>query len=328
MSCNDNHIFGPTNKNIKLSKDGFKVMNGSNTLSVLSLCNFNYAYNQYNRLSLIIPANTIDYELKLPIINPTLLILNVQYKGNKINQHYLKYKFVDSLDQKRVMTNLLVLTGTNNNPISNLLIDNLSQTCPVHLEILIATNTQTYNDETSLFYANNLSMQNISAIDTVITINDFTINVEDVIGVEKHNDKIIINTNTYPVILEFINLYEQVQSHSALLWYLSDTDNHILPTSYDNTGPVITFNNIINNELEIELNDYSGTYTRLNFIDNIDSIIDNRDGVISVDVSMISFIDNNLPQLTFDSTGVYTVVVTVTDNANNTTIETIELTII
>lgn len=339
----NNSIFKPNTKHIKFHNSNINVISGANTLSFLPLCDIKADYEQYQRLSVTIPKNTEDFLLSFFMlgVKVTFLAIKVNYPNSKNKNNYLKWKFTNSMDPKKVFTSLLMFTGTTNNPISNLLIDNDSD-CDIQLEILVAgMENDNINDPNLLLYLTNLEFINIKTVDEdtteILAFHNsddelqYTLPLSDLNNFSRYNNenKIIINTtNDETIILDFKDEYETLQTLSAINWLLQDPTNRALPKSADNDAPIITFTPLVNvdNEMAIDLSTYSNTFTKINFIDDaIDNILDNVDGIIIPTIDNITILNNNVEINEIVNVGTYTIEINIKDIAGNETTEIVTI---
>lgn len=339
-----NSIFKPVTKFIKFIGNKISVINGSNTMSSLPLCNVKIDYKQYQRLSIQIPAGQIDYVLSFSMlgIKPTFLAINPIYSSlsSTNNTNYLNWKYQSSIDPKKTFTNLLILTATTSNPITNIIIDNPNTECDVQLEILVAAMDNDYlNDVSPTIYLNNLEFTNIKTQDEINSgileyydenneLNGSTdlLNIVDVYKVPYLNRIIITDSDANVIILDFVSEYHVLQALSAINWVLNDINNRALPKVADIVPPVITYTNaVIGNDMLIDLVNYLGSvFTKQNFIDDaILNIIDAIDGNITPTITNIKFNDGIVDVPSIVNEGIYNVLITISDFAGNETTETI-----
>lgn len=338
-----NSIFQPINKSIKFSGSDIIVTSGANHLAKLDLCSIRMNYVQYQRLSIQVPPSTTDFLLDFSIMGLKITFVSIKpvYTGNCSDCNFLKWKFQTSTDPKMSMSSVMVLSGTTANPVSNIIIDNPSTTCPIQLDILVgAMDNDGLNDVNAFIYLNNLTYTSIHTLDeTNSGILSFfnesselvgTVNISDIINISKvpNLNRIIIDESSSDnIILDFATANDALQAFSALNWLMLDPSNRSLPQSADTTAPVITLSNrTTGGTMTIDLSLFSNNYTKLNLIsDAIANIIDNRDGTILAGINNISITQGSSSFVTITMPGIYTVVVTVSDIAGNQASETFNI---
>ncbi len=341
---NSSSIFQPVIKNIKISNSDLKVISGANTLNLLPLCGFKMDFEQYQRVSVQIPKGQTNFMLSFPMlgIKPTFIAILPKYCGTDNKLNYLKWKFESSSDAKWSMTSILMLSGTTNNPIPPIIVDNPNPDCAVTLEILVSAMTNDYLDDTAAFlYLNELTYDDVHTYnETNSEILAFfnslgelagTVNVSDIVNVLKvtgQNRIIIDEASDNNIVLDFITEYDTLQALSAISWLLLDPANRALPKAVDNLSPVITYKPIVNiNTIDIDLSTYSvSTFTKQNFIDDVIlSVIDDTDDNVQVFINNIKFYDGSTQISSIVAAGTYTAEITVFDIAGNTTTEIINI---
>jgi hypothetical protein len=157
----------------------------------------------------------------------------------------------------------------------------------------------------------------------------------DTIEIDAENLQLIIDTKSDTLIyLKFLSQFEMYQGHSRIEWVMEDNMERYLTTSYptlDTTPPVITLNVGVD-PITPNGNTYMFPVNRdvvtsgftilpediLYYF--IDTIYDDRDGMISIADAQILIRENGqINTLTgITSNGVYNIVISVKDIANNT----------
>lgn len=340
MTIFSNTIFKSVNKFIKFGKNNVTIQDGATVLETLNLCDVKINYKQYQKTKVTIPANTENYLLSFPMlgVKSTFIAIKAVYKNKNKSNNYLKWIFNGSMDPKRTMTSIMVLTGTSSNPIPNIFLDNLSN-CSVDLEIIISgTDNDFLSDINAFIYLDNLEFTNIKTFNEtnsgilafynknneLVTTTDVS-NIINFYKIPGKNRIVIDETSQNNIILDFKDLNETLQALSALNWLLLDPINRSLPKTADIDPPVIT---LIANNLNIDLSNYpTSTFTKADLIASvIDNIIDNVDGPILPIPQNIKFFDsNNIEILTINNIGNYTAEINVSDIAGNVATETINI---
>lgn len=345
MTLYTNSIFPTLTKYIKIKNNDLNVISGANTLASLPLCDFKAEYEQYQRLSIQIPAGQTDFTLSFPTlgIKPTFLAIKVKYCTADPTKKYLKWKFSSSSDPKISFTSLLILTGTTNNPITNIVLDNPDTTSPVYLEILVsAVENDLLSDVSLSSYLNNLEFTNIHTLNELATgilalFNSddelaTTIDISDIFNIYRvigQNRLVIDDQGNEDIVLDFLTEYDTLQALSAINWVMNDPSTRALPKAPDLVAPVITYKPIvIVDTITIDLLTYPiDTFTKQNFIDDVIlTIVDDTDDTVSITINNIKFKDDNNFELnTISNAGLYTAEITISDIAGNITNETINI---
>lgn len=347
-----NSIFQPIAKFIKFINNDLSVINGVNNVNSLPLCNLKINYEQYQRISVQVPKSQIDYVLSFPMlgINTTFIAIKPTYCGINPDLNYLKWKFQSSSDAKWSFTNLLILTGTSNNPIPPILIDNPNPDCTVILDILVSAMDNDYlNDTAAFIYLQGLTYDCVHTYNETnsgilaffnATVNNIpgslvgTVNIIDIVNVSRVpglNRIIIDEASQENIVLDFLTDSDTTQALSAINWVLADPINRLLPQPKDIVAPVITYTNRVNtltNTIEIDLSTYSPQpFAKTDFINAaILSVIDSRDGVIIPSISNIVLTQSSILIATIVNPGTYTANISISDIAGNITTAIINIT--
>lgn len=346
-NTNSATLFPKKNKAIVVQNGMFVGVNGSCQETSISLSDISIPYNNYHRVKTIVPAGAINFALTFPLVGvkPIFMVIKPKYCGCNSALQYLYWKFIHSNDANNTMTDIMVLTGTNTNPISQILITNPDQTKDVELEILIVSSANDiYTDSEQYYFIQNLSYSSIRSINTnTIGIYDsdmtliLSVDIADINNLFKPQQKrIVIDESTqYDVILEFIN---DTDANNVLseLTYLLNNPGTVLPMPVDTTAPVITYTPLVditdplNKLLTLTLTGYTSSIITKNIIiaESINNVTDDRDGTILVIPANVKIFDNNNIELNnIIMTGTYIVKFTVKDLANNITNDQITLTV-
>lgn len=332
-----NSIFKPVQKTITYKGADIVVTTGANQVASLPLCAVKQQFEQYQRLSIQIPAGATDFVLNLQQlgIKTTFLSIVTKWCTTDPKFHYLKWKFLPSSDPKWSMTSVLTLTGTTSNPIQNLVFDNPSSDCPVNIEILSAAMTNdNITDVTAFLYLNGLTFGAVQTFQQlangILAFYDSTNNLagtldwQDIVNVYRvpgQNRIIIDEASQNDIVLDFLTLNDTLQALSAINWFLQDPINRPLPQPADTIAPVITKTprvDGLSNTIQIDLSLFTNNYTKQNFIaDAIQTIVDNRDGQINATIQNIQFSQSGTPVSTITNPGNYLATITVSDLAGN-----------
>lgn len=346
MTIFSNSIFPTIYKYIKFGKESINVTSGANTLASLPLCDVKNEFEQYQRLSIQIPAGQNDFLLSFPTlgIKPTFLIIKPKYCTTDPTTKYLKWKFAASTDVKMSFTTILLFTGTSTNPVLPVVIDNPDTVNPVTLEVLVSATTNDYlNDVLASTYLSNLLFTNIHTFNETTSgiisifnsLNELvtTVDISDIVNVNRvigENRLIIDDASSNDIVLDFVTEYDTLQALSALVWVQNDPLNRALPKAPDTLAPVITFKPaVVLNAINVDLSLYTiNTFTKQDFIDFvINTVTDDTDDSVLITVNDIIFKDNLNNEISnIVNAGSYTGKITVKDIAGNLTIETITIT--
>lgn len=340
-----NSVLPTINKNIKFNNSEINVVNGANTLSKLPLCSINIPYEQYQRLSILIPKGQIDFLLSFPMlgIKTTFIAIKPNFTCSNKANNYLKWKFQSSNDAKWSFTNILVLTGTSANPVPPILIDNPNMDCDISVDILVSAMSNDYlNDINAFLYLNELTFDNIHTYNETNsqTLSFFnssnelagTLDINNIVNINKvpgKNRIIIDESSENNIILDFKSDNDVLQALSAINWLLLDPATRSLPQQEDTTAPVIIFtNNVINDEIFMSLSNYNAsTITKQDFIYyTILSIIDDRDGNMVAIPNNIILKDSQMILInSIVNTGIYYAEIKINDIAGNILIKNITI---
>ena len=332
-------IFQPQSNNVSFNKEGIVIKNGANELANLDMCGIKIPYKQYQKMQLLIPANASNYLLNFQILGLyiTFLAILPKFSGSCTNCNFLSWNFESSNDPMHTMTSVLILTGSTNNPIENLLITNSSE-CNVTVDIMVTAMDNDYLlDAPAYIYLTDLLFTSITTYGSTNSgILEFynsagiaagTLNVSDIIDVRRvpNMQRIIIYSSASSnIVLDFATLYDTLQALSAISWLLEDPAARALPTTPDIIGPIITLTtNVVGGNLPVILATYSNNFTIPDLItQSILSIFDARDGNITPTIGMFKITLLGSVYNTITMPGTYLVTVTATDIAGNPTVVT------
>lgn len=339
-------IFTPITKYIKFSNSDINVISGANVVSALSLCGIKINYEQFYKTQIVVPKNQTDFVISFPTlgIKQTFIAIKATYCANNPSLNFMKWGFQSSADPKKSFTNLLILTATTADPITNIVVDNLNPDCTVTLDILVGAMANDYiNDISATLYLKDLTFDNIHTFNEtnsevfaffnsdneIAGTLDITglINVIQVVG----KNRIIIEDGLKNIVLDFLTTNDVKQAMSAILWLLADPANRALPKAEDTTAPVVTYRSaVIGNSMNVDLSLYSNNYTKTDFIAQaILQVIDNTDNIIypsTADITFIQDVNNiNVSINNIVNAGTYTVNLNITDVAGNIFTDTLTI---
>jgi len=337
---NSNSIFQPSLKYLKYYNTDIAVISGANKVNSLPLCSIKINYEQYQRISVQIPKGQTDFVLSFPMlgIKTTFITIKPTYCGVNTDLNYLKWKFQSSGDAKWSFTNVMTLTGTSNNPIPPILIDNPNADCAVQLDVLVSALANDYlNDNTAFLYLDGLTFDKVHTYnETNSQILAFfnkdgvlagTVDIIDIINISRvpgKNRIILDESSENNIVLDFLTPADTLQALSAINWVLLDPSTRALPQSLDLVPPVVTYANRVNtitSTIDFDLSLYAlSTITKQDVINAaILSVVDNRDGAMLTLPNNILFKQGTAYINTILTAGLYTAEIKVVDIAGNIT---------
>lgn len=274
-------------------------------------------------------------------------------------EQYIEYFFKDNPTEIKYASKLLLLTGNSTHRIPQIFISNPSPT-KVIIEALVANLAQdnlVYEDLDSSYvtitnlYSNNITSDKVwnwtdlvsgSTQLQIVNVDDdvqLYLDYDEIDTIERNDEafELIINTKSDSIIvLKFLSSFEMYQGHSRISWVLEDSLHRYLTKEYPNSDlipPEITMNPGVE-PISGTTNVYSFPFSRdpvtsgftiypddiVNYF--IYSIVDNRDGVISVSDAQITIREvGHLETLTgITETGIYDIIIGIKDIAENKSI--------
>lgn len=279
-------------------------------------------------------------------------------------EQFIEYYFGDNPTEIRYANKLLLLTGNSQRRIPQLYLNNPSQ-LKVVVEAMVANLEQSdislddVRDNavslTNLYHNSILSdtFWNCSfdvSGSSQLQVVDYEDNISlyldyseiDTIDVEETKNQLIIDTRSdTKIYLTFLSQFEMYQAHSRMEWVMEDANKRFLTKdapSLDVVSPVITYNTGVNpltpsgNTYTMPIQRDPNTNTFVITSDDIinyfiDTIIDNRDGVIDKHDTNITIRRQGelLPLTGITQIGTYDITMTIKDIANNQTLANILL---
>lgn len=268
--------------------------------------------------------------------------------------NYILWNYFDDFSKLYPMAQFMLLTGNSTNRIKQIYLTNPSDKYDVILDVMVASIDDTYNFFNDPFGQNGtsftgLSWQDIQSfiVGTSIVLNDTNGNA--LIYIELVNINSITRTGTFitidddtigSIIWVFTSESEAAQAQSLLSYVLSNPNIDISNVLEDTQSPVLTWNSQVGGtgsyisfngatagvpydtsdgftfSTEISFSDFASPLTKLDLIGLlIDSIVDNRDGAISITASSININPGNLNQIS--ATGSYVMTLNISDLALN-----------
>lgn len=354
---------------IKIYRDSLRIYQGNNMVSQISLCDFlinykNYCYNKINLNKgdeILIDNCNLGFKANLLFIKITeiqaentrpfyldKLKLNLT-TANKIN---VVWRNTECIEWQPIY-NLLLLTGTDSNPVKPIIIKNNSSV-NINLDILVSNpSNETNIPNDACVVDSDVIMIDDLYYNNIISYNPHTIQITkneevkisiviDNISFYKRDDKLITidMSNSKKIYLLFVSLTETNQIWSSLNYLIANKENHLsstsksfsLPLTYDNEPPIITYNqkNIYtdtNNNLNTKL--FLDSFERLNgnkviTKENLNDFLiinyeDNRDGKINKSNELLKIFKENQEEIDkITEKGEFKLKIKIKDLAENT----------
>jgi hypothetical protein len=351
--CN-NSLVKPLNKYIKIYKEDFIAIEGSTTKNRLSLSDLKIPYEQYLYTEVMLEEDSYHHEIPYGALGDQITILIVKITYVPIQKTltpdpevpYLQYFFKTNENEIRNIDSLLILSGTKDKKLPKVYLNNPNKKYRAKVEVFAATQEVVFG--TGITYVpisdtvvtiQDLEYTNIISDETGATIivqidNDnpiATIAIDRISNIEISGRLLIIDDTAIGKInLFFINEFHCLQAFSLINWAIKDPENNIITntTGPDLISPIITYSPGF--VTDISLIDYpvgtSGTagylITKQHLIDLlIDSVDDNRDGLILVDTSNITItkLNQSLKRENISEIGKYNFTIDILDTAGNLT---------
>lgn len=343
-----------TNSNskvIKFSKDRLVANSGPNLLMDMDLCGLNIPFDQIFRTQIRLPKQasnvSVQYENVLGVA-ATFLAIKVTYdsKNKIIDDNYIEYFFQGQPDPTRSIGKLMILTGTETEPIPPVALNNPSKQYDVMVDILAATTKVTFQNDVSEIPGS----QNIDNILWTDILSDPTtgdliiyskgtpvayIDLDQIISIELNGRIILIDDRSKgEYTLLFVDDFNANQANSLLTWAMADRSRRItIGMQADTTPPVITYTNTFSTTLVLD--NFATTAGGVNYLITkadliamwILSVVDNRDGNIVLDDSniIITPLNETQPINAITEYGRYSITIQVDDAARNRALDTFVL---
>ena len=359
MYIQNSKIMGPSARIIKPYACSIIATEGPNILSKIDLAGVEIPFETQFTTRIVLNPNTVDQPLHGYFDdNVTYLLLKVTYDETtpdyKVEENqYIEYYFNDDpIKKTRYINKLMILSGNSlykvprlffNNPTSGkVVIDAMIGNVATNpLSTSDVNNTTTLNNLYHNSLISNLVYDGVSnnSGSTQLQVIDYNNNILlyldynsiDTITVDKTNFDIIIVTKSLSNIhLLFLSQFEMYQALSRLEWVLESKLTRILTTNsptIDTESPIIqktTAPTIIDGLYMMPIITSESTFviTKDDILTRfILSINDNRDGDINIYDSTVTIRKYNellkLDNITED--GVYDILISISDIANNTT---------
>ena len=335
----------PGIKHLKFYKEAIALVQGVKLNPKMDLCDIKIPFDQYDSTSFILGKNVKNKKIDFSTIGNSVItfIVKATYDNTNIDtlNNYVNYVLDGDLGPAKVMSKLMILTGTANRPVPNITFSNPNENYDVKIDIL----------SISVNYVN-ADLPDYNLVISGLSFNSIrTLTQGDNIGIYDNNNNILqiiqlsnisnigINGNIVEIDdasngiigLQFNTEYDSRQGFSAINWLINDTANRTLPQSADITSPNVVYkNNIVLDVVpNTELADYPDGFTKADAIDLcINYINDTRDGAISLSELLVSFNQNDLTYNQINVTGTYYITFKISDLAGNETVKIVQITFI
>jgi hypothetical protein len=344
-----NSIFGPGSKYFKFYKESMVAVEGANLIAKLDLCNLKIKYDQYYRTRVIIPKSTTNFNLNLSNLtgsNNLIFILAYYKESLPSEKKYLNWT-LEGDDKVKNMAEALMLTSTADKPIPQLIISNPDSSNSVTLEIMASTLDYNLTSTPSNISSYDTFLYNISlpGVRTLIFgqsigfYNDnnsllLSINLNNINSISINNKIVEIDDISSGLIgIQMDSAVYARQLLSAINWILDDIANRSLPVSLDILSPEITYkpiivSSVVTPNIYISL-DYPLGFVKQDAIDLcINSVIDARDGVMSVNSLIVEMTQLDTVFNIINNIGTYNLKFKAKDLAGNEKISDITITFI
>jgi len=338
-------IYGQPAKYIKMYKDSLVAVQGSVTANKLSFCGMKIEYEQVSVNQLLVQAgaqNAIAYQPPSSYSTSAILVaMTVSYDA-EATENWLWWRFEDEATMTRQLADLLVLSGTADEPVPTIYVSNDSD-LPVTLNIMTAfvssDNVSVTNDYdqvfTGLTFSSLRTVQQGESLGVYNNANTLLLTMSilggNISNVEMADDNFIVidDVSQGRIGLQFVTSYDQAQAMSAISWLLTSPGARTLPQSADVTAPVITFTPgvVANVAPNTALASYGGTVSSADAIAIcISTLVDDRDGAMSTSALTVEFMQGTVSYESVSVAGVYNVRFSVRDTAKNLVSTTVQMT--
>ena len=359
VSC-DNGLFpGKSTKKIKFTSNGIGscqlvVTEGANVVAKLDTCKWESDYEQFFTTSMFLPSGKQDMPIEYGSLGTQITFIAIIVTYEQVSKTpfpqqeseipYLTYEFETNPGVDRPINKIFIHSGTEEHRIPKIFLSNPNTRWNARVNILASTEDLTFDEVTTtpvgddVLTIDNLEYNFLSSTsqglsiltgvngDTVVFI--VWINISNI----ELNGKIITIDDSAigKINLGFKTEFDSTQAFSLILWALNDTATNIINNpAVDVTPPVITYNSSFTTEILLDDYPANGTngddgylLTKEDLIAlQINSVNDNRDGLIYLDSNNISLssIEDVTPLDAISEIGKYNFTIDVSDNAKNTT---------
>jgi hypothetical protein len=351
-----NKMLPPTARVIRPYQCSMIATEGPNILGKLNMSGVEIPYNTQFTTRMILNPGAINQPLLYGFLgsNVTFVLLKFTYDESDPlcmieEEQFIKYYYQDQPSVKRYANKLLLLTGNSIHRIPQIYLENPGEV-KVYVDALIANLEQSdiTSEEADITTVSNLYhnsilsdmlwvQSNLTSGSTQLQVMNSDGYIEvyvdyiDISSIETRyetNELILTTVSDVSIILEFLSTFEMYQARSRISWVMKFPNERYLTAdspSVDVIAPVFSINPSI---IPISPNTYVYPYSSgstllpaaiINYF--ITGITDARDGSIPINNTNITIREyGHVEILTgITSVGVYDIVMTVADNANNQT---------
>lgn len=333
-------------KYIKFYDSKVVVVEGSEIIDKIDFGKVRFNYEQYFKSRIVLKKGDVGKMVNYANLgdNVTFLLFKISYDDKaKEEDKFLTYYFIDEPDIKFTVGSAILLTGNSTDRIPVMILDNPSSKYDIQIEMLVAC----IDDQSDFFDINNIIIPDNSNItfnnmlwteikthvvgESIKVLNknghaQLFIRLQDIANIIRQGRILIIDDNALGrIYLDFVTNFNAVQALSVLSWLLEDNNRDLDSTVIaDVISPIVITKNVVNNETTINTNIYPYNFfpiSKAQILDYIiDSIVDNRDGIMYPDSTNLTIKDStNIELLDINSLGVYNLIVNIKDIAENNT---------
>jgi hypothetical protein len=351
-------LFKPTQKIIKFYQDSLVAVEGPKQVAKLDFCGLKIPYEYITVSKMILPKEVMSMPVQHNLGNKlTFIALKLTYQpvvnnpqtsncgcgctscGGVTNDQIIQYYFEDQPDVVRHANNILILSGTKLNPLVPIYISNPGTKYNVMVDILASAheidyNTLTHVDQSQFAFENMKWTDIISdtqSKDLVIYQGADPvgyISTSKISNIELNSRVLIVDDfGAGAVYLTFADEFNAQQAYSLISWVLQNPAVNVIVSGMqaDVTAPVVTYKPFTP---ELVLGDYpedSGFLIEKSDLISImiDSCYDSRDGAITVGEYNINImpVNTTTKYSAISNMGKYNIIVEVSDNAGNISVE-------
>jgi hypothetical protein len=354
ICSNNGSVFGSNNNNqyIKTDKGDFVAIQGANINERQILSDLRIPYKQILKSRVVLKAGQVNYLMNHLGLgdNATFVSIRARYNSSSVmeSDNYILWSFYSDLNKQYAMKDLMVLTGNSTNRIEQIYLTNPNVDYSVELEIMVAV----IDDEYSFFNTINSQIgssyselkltdikTNVSGESIVITGKTSSCRslvyfvISNIVSIKRTVQIVVIEDSVLGnVYLEFLTESDAIQAESLFNYIINNplVNINTLSPLEDLESPVIYFNESVtlNGATAVPYNTLDGStfsasigltssISKLDLIDElIDSVVDNRDGVIVLGTSSINIM-GTMSIDTITATGSYVVTFNIEDIAKN-----------
>lgn len=350
MYINNNNFQQPTYKNIRPYECSMVAVEGPNTVGKVSMQGLEIPYDSFFTSKMTLLSGATNKPILYGFLgnDVTYMMIKVNYNdGSTVRccsgqnkENYIEYYYADDPNGVRPIGQIMILTGGSNHRIPQVFLNN-PMSFNVTVEIMVASvepvadgiSTSVvdavidglyYNSLiTDFFVSGSTQFEIINDKDEILLVlplDAFDINDINIQNIRQDENILTVTTeNNEKVILKFLTIYDANQAHSRFNWIFEDPTHRYLTKDHpepDLIPPVITLNLYAGDIFNV-----SGITKDLLRTYYIDSVLDNRDGIINInDVDVILRKHGSvvtIPEIIEE--GVYDIIFRIRDIAENET---------